>query len=148
MPIRHSGYKVTPNETYVTPQWVWDALCENAHEFIGAPDICPVDYETPVEDIPWLPKVWATNPPFTLSDQLWGRGMRESDLFAMLLPATWDAAQGRREAMSYCGAKLLLTKRIRWENLEQKKNGPSSNHAWYIWRRGVLPHRGTTLWVI
>jgi hypothetical protein len=55
---------------------------------------------------------------------------------AMLLPLAWDSAKGRRDLFKdhpAFKAKYILTKRIRWENLEQKKNGPSQNHAWYVW---------------
>ena len=56
----------------------------------------------------------------------------------MLLPMNFDAAKGRRDLFAEnpaFKAKYVLTKRIRWENLEQKAAGPSSNHAWYVWDR-------------
>jgi len=54
---------------------------------------------------------------------------------AMLLPMQWDAAKTRRDLFEKppFKAKYTLTKRIRWENPEQKKAGPSQNHAWFVW---------------
>lgn len=60
----------------------------------------------------------------------------ESGKVAMLLPHAWDTAKGRRDIFEEhpaFKAKHTLTRRIRWENLEQKANGPSSNHAWFVW---------------
>ena len=52
----------------------------------------------------------------------------------MLLPHAWDTAKGRVDLWSYPFlTKVVLTQRIRWENLEQKAAGPSMNHAWYVW---------------
>ena len=58
-----------------------------------------------------------------------------ADIVAMLLPMTFDAAKTRRDLFEEkpFKAKYTITRRIRWENLEQKKNGPSTNHAWYVW---------------
>jgi len=55
---------------------------------------------------------------------------------AMLLPLAWDSAKSRRDIFKEhpaFKAKYILTQRIRWKNLEQKANGPSMNHAWYVW---------------
>lgn len=55
---------------------------------------------------------------------------------AMLLPLAFDSAKGRRDIFANhpaFKAKYILTQRIRWANLEQKKNGPSQNHAWFVW---------------
>lgn len=60
----------------------------------------------------------------------------------MLLPIAWDAAKSRQDLFEdYPGhiTKITLTERIRWTNLPQSKNGPSENHAWFVWdwsRRG------------
>jgi hypothetical protein len=54
----------------------------------------------------------------------------------MLLPHAFDAAKNRVDLWEQpFKAKYTLTKRIRWDNIEQKKNGPSSNHAWFVWDR-------------
>ena len=55
---------------------------------------------------------------------------------AMLLPVDFDSGKTRRYLFDQHKAfqqKIVLTERIRWANLEQKKNGPKENHAWYIW---------------
>lgn len=55
---------------------------------------------------------------------------------AMLLPLAWDTANSRRDLFDEHPAfkiQHVLTKRIRWANLPQKKNGPSQNHAWFVW---------------
>ena len=103
-----------------------------------------------------------TNPPY--SNGLAERFVRHAlDLtkpvngkVAMLLPLAWDSAKTRRDLFAdhpAFKAKYTLTQRIRWENLEQKKNGPSQNHAWFVWewplaeinwkpRCGYLPATG------
>lgn len=56
---------------------------------------------------------------------------------AMLLRVDFDSAHGRREIFGEHPAffaKYALTKRIRWENVEQASSGPSENHAWFVWR--------------
>ncbi|WP_414832169.1 hypothetical protein [Afifella sp. YEN Y35] len=55
---------------------------------------------------------------------------------AMLLQVDFDSGITRthlfRDCPTYLG-KIVLTDRIRWVNLEQKKDGPSQNHAWFLW---------------
>jgi hypothetical protein len=85
-----------------------------------------------------------TNPPFGIGGKLAvdficrALGLTESQggKVAMLLPLTFDAAKGRKAIFADCAqfaGKYVLTTRIRWANLEQKKAGPMENHAWYIW---------------
>ncbi len=138
MAQRNSEYERIPGDLYVTPQWVWDALYE-VEEFKGAWDCAPVDsaydflgvYTTDSRKI-------ATNPPFNLSEKFVRHALAltkgHAGAVAMLLPMAWDTAKGRRDLFEQAPfkAKYTLTKRIRWENLEQKKNGPSSNHAWFV----------------
>lgn len=55
---------------------------------------------------------------------------------AMLLRVDFDSAHGRRpifEEHPAFAAKYTLTKRVRWENIEQSDSGPSENHAWFVW---------------
>lgn len=60
----------------------------------------------------------------------------------MLLPVAWDARKTRQDLFENFPAHVTtirLTKRIRWTNLPQSKNGPSEHHAWFVWdwsRRG------------
>jgi len=52
---------------------------------------------------------------------------------AMLLPHAWDTAKGRVDLFRNppFKAKLTLTTRIQWANLEHTAS-PSSNHSWYV----------------
>lgn len=55
---------------------------------------------------------------------------------AMLLRADFDSANGRRPIFGdhpAFAAKYVLTKRIRWANLEQSAAGPTENHQWLVW---------------
>jgi len=54
---------------------------------------------------------------------------------AMLLRVDFDSAVTRRDLFAdhpAWGTKLVLTKRVKWFD-DGNKNGPSENHAWYIW---------------
>ena len=61
---------------------------------------------------------------------------------ALLLPAQFDSA-GTRDPLfrsnRLFAARIILTNRLRWENIEQKPSGPSSDHAWFVWDAN---HRG------
>lgn len=101
-----------------------------------------------------MPKTWPgtiiTNPPYGQGGRLALRFVEHAieltqpiqGKVIMLLPNEWDAAGGRFHLFEdFPGfvAKYTLTKRIRWTNLPQSKNGPSQNHAWFVWdhaRRG------------
>lgn len=82
-----------------------------------------------------------TNPPFAQSDAFVRRALELTRPYAgkvaMLLPANWLTAKKRRDLFindhHNFKAVYFLTRRIRWANIEQKKNGPSTNHAWYVW---------------
>jgi len=85
-----------------------------------------------------------TNPPFGHGGRL-ARAFIERALpltephngrVAMLLRDDFDSAPGRKHLFRDHPAfdmKVVLLKRIRWVNLEQKAAGPSGAHAWYIW---------------
>jgi hypothetical protein len=59
---------------------------------------------------------------------------------AMLLPVDFDSALTRAPLFGECKAfngKIILLRRIKWFPGEA---GPSTNHAWFLWRiGGVLP---------
>jgi hypothetical protein len=129
MITRHSTYDLKTGETYTTPDWVYEALWD---VFPPAPDPFPANCTEDALAKPF-PPVFATNPPFSLSNAIVEKALNEGCRFALLLPATWDTAKSRIKVCRWLSCKLTLTKRIRWTNLEQKKNGPSTNHAWYIW---------------
>jgi hypothetical protein len=145
MAQRQSEYVRQDADSYWTPAWVFDAL-HSVEDFAGAFDCAPrnaADYDYDfLHEITTFKRL-ATNPPFRLADAFVNHALNltypEVGKVAMLLPHAWDAAKGRRnlfEGSSPFKAKHTLTKRIRWENLEQKKNGPSMNHAWFVWDWG------------
>src|SRR4029079_9986771 len=108
-------------------------------------ECAPVNYEHDFFSLPLVNPDIATNPPFRLAEKFCRRALEVGTRGAMLLPHAFDTAKGRVDLWQPpYKAKYVLTKRIRWENLEQKKAGPSSNHAWYVWDRtgGGLPFMG------
>ena len=145
MAVRHSEYELTPGQTYVTPQWVWEILYERFPRFRGAYECCPANSSFDFTKDETVRTYIATNPPYgreaekivrhalhltELAPAIYGKG----GSVAMLLPHAWDTAKGRVDLWNYPFlSKIVLTQRIRWENLEQKAAGPSMNHAWYIW---------------
>lgn len=143
MAQRHSEYKRMEGDTYITPQWVWDALLKVDDAFGMATDCCPAGADFDFRQLNGPFSILATNPPFNIAESILRHALKTTEptggKVAMLLPMTWDAAKSRRDLFDNprFKAKYTLTKRIRWENLEQKKNGPSTNHAWYIWDK---PH--------
>jgi hypothetical protein len=139
MSVRNSEYARIEGDTYVTPRWVYDALFE-VERFEAPWDCAPVDSQwnfLAVQDA--VMRDIVTNPPFSLAEKFIRHALSLTEVnarkVAMLLPIAFDAAKTRRDLFEGrpFKAKYTLTKRIRWENLEQKKNGPSSNHAWYVW---------------
>ena len=133
MAQRKSGYKVVEGETYITPKWVWDVLeREYPWLILDAVDPCPAYYKVDWRDVVSEGKDIASNPPFTQGQAI-AEACLGNQACALLLPATWDCAKSRVDLCNNLDAKITLTRRIRWDNLEQKKNGPSSNHAWYVW---------------
>jgi hypothetical protein len=133
---KHSGWMRQPGDTYVTPAWCYDAIY-SVEDFNQPWDCAPVEatfdfLETsgPCTDI-------VTNPPFRLSVEFVRHALERVDggKVAMLLPMEWDAAKTRRDLFEDqpFKAKYTLVQRIRWTNLPQRKNGPSKNHAWFVW---------------
>jgi hypothetical protein len=134
MAERNSEYARQDGDTYVTPKWVYEALYEVEPWANGAFDCAPVNAEFDFLKHDWMAPTIATNPPFSLGEEFCRHALCVSLKVAMLLPHAFDTAKGRVDLWGEpFKAKYVLTKRIRWENLEQKKNGPSSNHAWYVW---------------
>ncbi len=146
MGFRHSEYEIKENQTYVTPQWVWDILYRQFPWFKGAYDCCPANatFDFLKDDL--IRCYIATNPPYGKEAEkivrhalhvtkLAGSVTGGGGSVAMLLPHAWDTAKTRKDLFTTAPfyAKLTLTRRIRWENLDQKAAGPSSNHAWYVW---------------
>lgn len=139
MAERGSGYARIERDAYWTPTWVFDALY--AVECFTCPfDAAPRDATFDFLTQEWIdpPREIVTNPPYSLAEAFVRRALALADKTAMLLPIAFDAAKGRRDLFESAPfkAKYTLVKRIRWENIEQKKAGPSQNHAWFVWERG------------
>jgi hypothetical protein len=137
MAQRKSEYARIEGDTYVTPKWVYDALY-SVEPWTGrtAFDCAPVNrdgYDF-LCDRSLVGCDVATNPPFNLADEFCRHALELCTRSAMLLPHAFDTAKGRIDLWGEpFKAKYTLTRRIRWENIEQKKNGPSNNHAWFVW---------------
>jgi hypothetical protein len=104
----------------------------------------PLDYLTAV---PGTVRNIVTNPPYgpggRLAVTFIKKALIDTELaggkVAMLLRVDFDSAHGRREIFGdhpAFKAKYVLTRRIRWANLEQKASGPTENHAWFVWSWG------------
>ena len=138
---RNSEYERMEKDSYITPFWVYDALfCREA--FYPTPwDCAPVDANFDFLRKRKLPKGHrniATNPPYSHAEEFCRHAieltMETEGKVAMLLRHAFDTAKTRVDLFGPpFKVKYVLTRRIRWENLEQKAAGPSSNHAWYVW---------------
>lgn len=138
MSQRNSEYARIPGDLYVTPKWVYEALYEVEPWARLAFDCAPVDSTFDFLKEITAHKSLVTNPPFSLAEEFcWHALNRTRPMLgnmAMLLPYCFDAAKTRQDLFQPpFKIRYNLTKRIRWENLEQKKAGPSQNHAWYVW---------------
>lgn len=164
MSVRNSGYERIAGDNYQTPAWVTEAILsvESFEEPVWEPacdgmkilDVLWKHFEQAAgsglstncdflkeQNVGKYPSI-ITNPPFSLAEKFVRHALNLTESYggkvAMLLPMQWDAAKTRRDLFENppFKAKYTLTKRIRWENLEQKKAGPSMNHAWYVWDWG------------
>jgi hypothetical protein len=140
MSERNSEYERQPDDAYYTPQWCFDRLHEAYPEFAGGWDCAPRDSTFDFLKMESSPSSCiVTNPPFGQAEAFICHALRLTyplgGNVAMLLPHGYDCAKGR--AWLFKGppfkAKITLLRRIRWENLPQKKSGPSKNHCWLIW---------------
>jgi hypothetical protein len=84
MPTRHSSYDIIEGETYVTPHWVFEDLRVRFVSFYGAPDPFPANSSANAMTKPF-PKCFATNPPFSMSDEIVAKALHEGCTFALLL---------------------------------------------------------------
>ncbi len=143
MAQRHSQYVRMPNDTYVTPPWVYQALYIVEPWAISAWDCAPVDSDFDYLKDNGAALDIATNPPFRLASEFCRRAVERSLRVAMLLPINFDSAKSRRDLFADNAAfkaKYVLMTRIRWTNLPQVKAGPSQNHAWFVWDRTYTGH--------
>lgn len=105
------------------------------------PDIITADYlKTPAPKEPYGAIV--TNPPYgqggRLAVSFIEKALNEAEFVAMLLRVDFDSASTRKHLFGECdrfATKYVLTKRLRWTNIEQADSGPSTNHAWFVWRK-------------
>lgn len=157
MAQRGSGYERTEGDHYATPSWVvqkllsveylpqpiWEVAPGEGHmvralEEAGKKVVWSEGDFFDQDPLPGFCRSIVTNPPFNNADAFLVRSLKltkaADGVVAMLLPVTFDCAKKRLPLFEFpFKAKYILTQRIRWENLEQKKNGPSTNHAWYVW---------------
>lgn len=137
-----------PGETYVTPEWTWKALYSVEPWARLAFECCPAHADFDFREKTHISeRDVASNPPYgrqkgqakSISEQITRHALELTRAargrVAMLLPMAWDAAKGRRDLFEHYPfkAKYVVLRRIRWTNLEQKKSGPSGNHAWFVW---------------
>lgn len=135
-----------PNQTYVTPQWVWDALYKVEPWAATAWDCCPenASFDILKAGFDDLPQDIATNPPYGhVGPKIVRHVTTLVSRAAFLLPADWDCAAGRRDLFNnpWFKRKYILTKRIHWDNISHKMDNkgkpiqPAGNHAWYVWNK-------------
>jgi hypothetical protein len=97
---------------------------------------------------PWLPRLGRriaviTNPPYGFQGKLATEIITamlaatepHRGLVAMLLRDSFEGRPSRNALFDHPAAagRIVLTDRIRWENVEQKKAGPSQGHVWWVW---------------
>jgi len=154
MGFRHSEYERLESDTYITPKWVWDILYDHFERFRDAYECCPANAQFDFCDDTIIRKYVATNPPYgRQAERIARHALHVTELaegsVALLLPHAWDTAKLRTGIFGYpFHAKLVITERIHWANLEIKRDKrgniirPASTHAWYIWdwsRRHSMP---------
>lgn len=86
-----------------------------------------------------------TNPPYKLAEQFVRKALEltkpKRGIVAMLLGVKFDSAVTRMDLFKECpawGMKIVLLDRIWWfepkaDLATGKVNGPSEDHAWYVW---------------
>jgi hypothetical protein len=138
--VRHSEYERMPDDCYVTPAWVWQLLFKAEPWAVMSADPAPVNRSDEYDFLgDWdIEYDIATNPPFKHAEKFVRHALYLPTKVncAFLLPHAWDTAKGRVDLFRdrRFKAKYVITQRIRWANIVQKKAGPSSNHAWFVWR--------------
>jgi hypothetical protein len=94
-----------------------------------------------------------TNPPFRLAEKIVRHSLAltapHKGKSAFLLPMSYDCAKGRVNMFRNrpFKRKIVMLTRIRWENVEQKSAGPSSNHAWFIFDHAFEGGAPTMAWI-
>lgn len=118
------------------------------------PSIAPINFLTQ-RVAPEGCRVILTNPPFgtggRLAYQFCWHALRLMEpvggMVVMLMRDDYDSAGGRLELFDRHPAfdkKIVLSERVRWTNLPQKKDaGPSGSHAWFVWDWSRAPGPAT-----
>lgn len=140
MSQRNSGYTRVAGDTYITPRWVYELLWEVEPWAKSAWDCAPPCAQFDFLKVMLLDKDICTNPPFSQAEAFVRHALMLTRVYggkvAMLLPYAFDSAKGRVDLWGPpFKARYNIVRRIRWVNLEQKKAGPSQNHAWFVWDR-------------
>lgn len=107
-------------------------------------DVAPGTYRSIITNPPWSNGLGARFVEHALAVTRPLRGK-----VAMLLPHGFDTALDfdRRSLFgdgSVLAHKIVITDRIRWRNLPQKKQGPSKVHCWYVFDHTHEGRAGTT----
>jgi len=159
---RHSEYKRMPDELYETPPWVtrcivpwlkhYGVLCvwepaPGSRKMVNElkRNGFDVSYHAK-QDFLTAASAWCrdidaicTNPPYgkggKLAEQFIEHALTLSDSVAMLLRVDFDSGKTRQHLFGSNSAfshKIVLLDRIMWF---EGSVGPSTNHAWFCWRR-------------
>lgn len=109
-----------------------------------------------VGSCPWLVHYDGiiTNPPYGArcgtAEQFIEAGLRriqDYGFLALLLPVDFDSAKTRARFFRDCPAfagRIVLTRRIKWfdqPTADGKSQGPSENHAWFLWQNTWIRDR-------
>jgi hypothetical protein len=92
-----------------------------------------------IKEIPGKVDALVTNPPYgkqgkLAEDFIWHALALKIPHVVLLLPVDFDSALTRSRLFggcSYFNGKIVLLRRIKWFPGDA---GPSSNHAWFLWR--------------
>lgn len=143
MSQRNSGYARIAQDTYVTPQWVWDQLHYVEPWTKKAWDCCPENADFDILTRTDTPRLIASNTPYgSLGPKIVRHilSLDHVDKAAFLFPTDWDCAKGRKDLFDSHGpfkCKYILTRRILWDNLEHTAQ-PSANHAWFVFDKHYI----------
>ena len=150
-----NGYERIAGDTYTTPDWCYDLLAEVEPWSVFSCDPCPAnaDYDMLEKTMLLTAPHIRCNPPFRIAERIIRHSLAltkpHRGKCAFLLPHAFDTAKCRRDLFEQppFAKKLVMTRRIRWTNLEQKKAGPSSNHSWYVFDHGFEGATPTMGWL-
>jgi hypothetical protein len=141
MAQRNSEYPRAPNDTYITPQPIWDQLYEVEPWTRDAFECAPVDSDFDFLTMTALPAGYtsvASNPPFRLAAEFIRHALEltkpHAGKVAMLAPYAFDSAKRRINLFDRppFAKRWSITTRIKWENFKHVASH-GTNHVWLIW---------------